>query len=102
MALQFNDEPLPGVQVEKAYAKINDLHINPGFPIEEKDEEGKVISSTKTYNVVLYVHYSNVGTDEVYTRDVVSVDGLLETELNFDTYYTKLKEKSKFEGAKDV
>lgn len=102
MSLQFNDEPLPGVEVKKAYAKIHDLHINPGLPIVEQDEEWNIISSRKTYNVVLFIHYSNGPDAEVYWRQDISVDWLLEEELTFPILYWKLKEKEKFIGAKDV
>lgn len=101
MALKMNDKSI-GITIPNAYIRIDYLVINPGLPIEEKDEEGNIISSKKTYNVLLFVHYSSVPGGEIYARDVVSIDGLLENELTFEEYYTRLKAKEKFAGAKDV
>ena len=101
MALEINDTSL-GITIKKAYIRIDYFTVNPAQPFEEKDAEGNIVSSEKRYNVNLFLQYLNSDKEWVYRREVVSVNDLKEDQLNFDTYYTKLKEFEKFSEAKDI
>lgn len=97
MSLQLNDTGLaPGITVKNAILQIDYHTVNPGTPIEGKK------GITKTYNVNLFLNFWNPEREEVYRKAVVSINGLLEDQLNFQTYYTRLKEFEAFDGAKDV
>lgn len=103
MSLEITDTGLaPGITIKKAIVAIDYHVVNPGTPIEQKNKAGEVTGSTKTYNVNLFLNYRSPENGEVYRKFVVSINGLLEEELNFKTYYTRLKEFEPFDGAKDV
>lgn len=96
MSLEINDTSL-GITIKKAYVRIDYYTVNQGVNIE--DHKGV----RKTYNVNLFLQYLNSEKEWVYRREVVSIDGLLEEQLNFDTFYKRLKQNfEKFSEAKDI
>lgn len=93
MSLEITDTGLaPGITIKKAIVAIDYHTVNPG----------ELIDGVKTYNVNLFLNFRSPENGEVYRKFVVSINGLLEKELNFKTYYTRLKEFEPFDGAKDV
>lgn len=100
MALQIQDKKLG---LEAAYVRIDYYTVNPGVPNEEKDEEGNVINSVKTYNVNLFLQYLGAPVEGVYRRECVTIQKVLEKDLNFKTFYARLvKDFEEFAEAEKV
>lgn len=115
--------------MKNAHVRIGSFTVNPGLPIIErepstyedvideetkkpkKDEEGnkirgaeilwKIKKSTKTYNVNIDLDFLNEEKEGIYEKEQVSINGLLEDELNFKSLYKKLKNLTEFSEAKD-
>ena len=94
MSLEINDTGLAaGITIKKAYVNIDYHTVNPAAPAED---------GTKRYNVNLFLNFWNPEKEEVYRKCVVSINGLSEDQLNFETYYKGLKEYETFAEAKDA
>lgn len=127
--LQITDYSL-GVPMKNANVRIASVTINPGLPREKRapsiftpvlDEEnnpvlnedgteqmtetiGEIISTTKTYNINIWLDYLDEDCTGIYNKEQVSVNGLIESDLKdpIPSLYKALKTLEKFKDAKDV
>lgn len=127
--LQITDYSL-GVPMKNANVRIASVTINPGLPIEKRapsiftpvlDEEnnpvlnedgtdqmtetiGEIISTTKTYNINIWLDYLDKDCLGIYNKEQVSVNGLIESDLKdpIPSLYKALKTLEKFKDANDV
>ena len=90
MSIQTVDENL-GVKVESANVRIGYYTVN---------RTGNFQNGTLKFSVNLYLEYS--AGDNIYNRKCISLDDLSMSELNFESFYDKMKELKEFEGAKDI
>lgn len=116
--------------MKNANVRIASVTINPGLPIEKRkpsiftpvlDEEknpvlnedgteqttetlGEIISTTKTYNINIWLDYLDEDCTGIYNKEQVSINGLLESALKepLPALYKALKTLDKFRNAKDV
>lgn len=128
--LQFHDKDSIGVPMKNANVRIASITINPGLPLEERAESvftpilddeknpvlnddgspkmeetlGEIISTTKTYNINIWLDYLDEDCTGIYNKEQVSVNGLIESDLKdpLPSLYKALKTLAKFKDAKDV
>ena len=124
MSLEMNDNStIPGITIENAVVRIDSYSVSNGAPIIEREDstfveqdildgewkptgekftteiEGKIKKTTKTYNVNLNIQF--ISNDEVYARDIVSINGLAASEITLKRFYVELKKVDKFQDATD-
>ena len=89
MSLIITDESLV-IEVRNSEVRIGYFTVNRmGF-----FENGK-----PRFSANLYLEYSKEG--DIYFRKDISIDELNIDELNFETFYTRMKDREEFIGAED-